>query len=522
VPRFTRPLAAGVAAWLLVGMSPASADDSAPDPQAAQDAAVVQGLPAGEVLPVPAEDVTNTDTSLRTTANEVTVLVTDGSGSPTVTKLRADSPAAAAELVAHLDEQPGVVAAPTTRLRAMEGITPEPLEPSQWNLPMVGAREAWAVSQGAGIIVAVIDTGLDAAHPDLAGRVLPEIDLLPEVTPAPEQNGHGTRVASLIAGSLNVVGMAGVAPQATILPVSALDPAGYGDSATVARGIIAAADSGARVINLSLGGPDQDPVLDQACAYAFARGSVVVAAGGNSYLTGNQVQYPAASPNVLAVASVDRSGNPSGFSNTGPHIDLAAPGEGVLAAIPGASFTEESGTSFAAPHVSAAVALVLSANPALSSAEAASLVQMTAADDISGNGRDDQLGQGILRADRAVAAAVVTPSSGLPANARVRLKAFNALGEPGRRGQATTFTVQVQARYPDGVWRGDPVPALVRFEFRPSGSKRYRQVAVVASGGDGRATLQAIPPRSGKWRARVQQPNGRWSMSGADFLKVRR
>ena len=105
--------------------------------------------------------------------------------------------------------------------------------------------------------------------------------------------------------------MAGVAPQATILPISALDPAGYGDSSTVARGIIAAADAGARVINLSLGGPDRDPVLDEACAYAFAKGAVVVAAGGNSYLTGNQVQYPAASPNVLAVASVDRTGNPS-------------------------------------------------------------------------------------------------------------------------------------------------------------------------------------------------------------------
>jgi subtilisin family serine protease len=329
-------------------------------------------------------------------------------------------------------------------------------------------------------------------------------------------------VASIIAGSLNKVGMAGVAPQATILPVSALDPAGYGDSSTVARGIIAAADAGARVINLSLGGPDKDPVLDQACAYAFAKGSVVVAAGGNSYLTGNRVQYPAGSPNVLAVASVDRTGNPSGFSNTGPHIDIAAPGEGVLAAIPGAGYDVESGTSFAAPHVAAALALVLSANPALNAAEASSVVQMTAADDISGNGRDDQLGQGIVRADRAVATAVTMTSSGLQANARVRLRGFNALREPGRRGMASAFTVQVQARYPDKVWRGDPVLTAVRFEFRPSGSKKFRQVAVVASGADGWATLTAVPPRSGSWRARIQQPSGRWSVSGSDFLKVRR
>ena len=520
--RFTRPLIAGVAAVALIaGTPPASADDSvAPSQQVVDPAAA--SLPVADPLPVPAVDVTDTDASLRSTRNEVSVLVDTGSGPPTVTKLRADSPAQAAQLAANLDAQPGVVAARTTGLRAFEGINPEPLAPSQWNLPMVGATDAWAASQGAGVIVAVIDTGVDAAHPDLAGRVLPEIDLLPEVTPAPEQNGHGTRVASIIAGSLNAVGMAGVAPQATILPISALDPAGYGDSSTVARGIIAAADNGARVINLSLGGPDKDPVLDQACAYAFAKGSVVVAAGGNSYSTGNQVQYPAASPNVLAVASVDRTGNPSGFSNTGPHIDIAAPGEGVLAALPGSAYDEESGTSFAAPHVAAAVALVLSANPGLNAAEAASVVQMTAADDISGNGRDDQLGQGIVRADRAVAAAVTMTSTGLPANSRVRLRGFNALGEPGRRGITSAFTVQVQARYPDKIWRGDPVPTLVRFEFRPSGSKKYRQVAVVASGADGRATLQAVPPRSGRWRARVQQPNGRWSASGSDFLKVRR
>lgn len=522
MPRFIRPLVAGAAALSLVGgISPASADDTVPEPGSVLEAET-SGLPHDITLPVSAQEVTDTDTNLRSTRNEVSVVVDDGSGTPTVTKLRAETPDDAAVLAAELDAQPGVVAAPTTRLRTFEAVNPEPLAPSQWSLSMVGATDAWAVSQGAGVIVAVIDTGVDATHPDLAGRVLGEIDMLPEVTPEPEQNGHGTRVASIIAGSLNAVGMAGVAPQATILPVSALDPAGYGDSSTVARAIIAAADAGARVINLSLGGPDKDPVLDQACAYAFAKGAVVVAAAGNSYLTGNQVQYPAASPNVLAVASVDRTGNPSGFSNTGPHIDIAAPGEAVLAALPGAGYNEESGTSFAAPHVAAAAALVLSANPGLSAAEASAVVQMTAADDISGNGRDDQLGQGIVRADRAVASAATMIASGLAADAKVRLRGFNALREPGRRGRATTFTVQVQARYADGAWRANPVSIPVRFEFRPSGSKKYRSVAVVATGADGRATLQSIPPRSGKWRARVQQADGRWTRSGTDYLKVRR
>lgn len=515
MPRSPRPVvAAVVAAGLLLPGSPAQAGDSpAPAPAEA-------GIDLS-VLPVEAIDVTRTDTSLRSTVSEVTVLVRDGDGPPTVSKLRAESPAQAAELAAHLDEQPGVVAAPTTRLRAL-GVNSEPMAPDQWNLPMVGAPEAWDVTQGAGVTVAVVDTGLDATHPDLAGRVLPEIDLLPEVTPLPEQNAHGTRVASLIAGALNAVGMAGVAPQATILPVAALDPSGVGDSSTVAAAIIAAADAGARVINLSLGGPDRDPVLDQACAYAYAKGAVLVAAAGNSFQFGNQVQYPAASPDVVAVASVDATGTPSAFSNTGPYIDIAAPGQDVVAAVPYAGYDWQSGTSFATPHVAAAAALVAAANPALSAAQIVSAVTMTAQDDPSGNGRDDQLGYGTVRADRAVAAAVSMQAAGLPSGARLRLRGLDALPEPGRRGEVTTVRVVVQARFPDRAWRSDPLPALVKFEFRPAGSRKYRQQGVVASGPDGVAVLQVPATRSGTWRAKVLQPTGKWSVSHVDRVRVRR
>lgn len=537
MPRFMRPLIAGVAAaGLLLGAAPVVAEEALPAPDVAVNPDVAAdsgdsgeavdsvdlGLTDEVAVPVEVEDVTQTDDNLRSTRNEVTVLVDDGAGSPTVTKLRTDSPADAEELADALAEEPGVVAARTSRLRAFVAVNAEPLAPSQWNLPLVGVPAAWDVTQGAGVTVAVIDTGVDGTHPDLVGHVLPEIDLLPEVQPLPEQNGHGTRVASIIAAAVNNIGIAGVAPQASILPVSALDPLGYGDSSTVATAIIAATDAGARVINLSLGGPDRDPVLDAACAYAFAKGAVIVAAGGNSYLAGNRVQYPAASPNVLAVASVNSTGTPSGFSNTGPHIDLAAPGEGILGAIPGAAYDLESGTSFAAPHVAATVALVMAANPQLSSAEVASLVQLTAADDLSGNGRDDQLGYGIVRADRAVQAALIMTASGLPSDAKLKLRRLNAKPEPARRGKVSTFTTQVKARFPDGSWRADPIPALVQFEFKRAGNRKYRPVAVVASGVDGYATLEAVPFTSGRWRARVQLPSGHWKKSRPDFLRVRR
>jgi type VII secretion-associated serine protease mycosin len=518
VPRSIRPLIAGVAAMsLLLGAPPATADETT-SPDLPTTMSAVEGVE----LPASTEDVTTTDTSLRSTSREVTVLMDQGSASPTVHKLRTETSAQAEQLAAELSQQPGVVAAPTTRLRAFEVTNTEPMAPSQWNLPMVGVPAAWQVAQGAGVVVAIIDTGVDATHPDLVGRVLTEIDLLPAVTPLPEQNGHGTRIAGIIAAGLNDLGTAGVAPQASILPVSALDPAGYGDSSTVARAIIAAADAGARVINLSLGGPDRDPVLDQACAYAFQKGAVVVAAGGNSYADGNAVQYPAASPKVIAVASVDRTGTPSAFSNTGSHIDIAAPGEGILAPYPAKSYNTESGTSFAAPHVSATAALVLSANPRLTATQVSDLVIRTAQDDISGNGRDDQLGQGVVRADRAVQAARALSVTPPPANAKLRLRAFDAAPEPARRGRPTTVAVTVQARYPNKVWRAMPTPTLVTFEFKRAGRKKYRAMAVVASGADGRAVMQAMARHSGRWRAKVQQPNGRWTVSKADVLKVRR
>ncbi|MGB8022472.1 MAG: S8 family serine peptidase [Candidatus Nanopelagicales bacterium] len=515
--RILRPVVAGLAATgLLLGPVPAMADDA---PGTAPDHELVTAVI--EDLPVPATDVTTTDGNLRTTSNEVAVISDDGQGSPTVVKLRAETPAEAEELARKLDRRPGVVAVPNARVRAFGLLQSEPLGSQQWNMGMVGAPTAWATAKGAGVKVAVIDTGVDATHPDLAGRVLPEIDLIPDAEPGPDLLGHGTRVATLIAGGLTGVGMAGVAPQATILPVAALDPIGYGDTSTVARAIIAAADAGARVINMSLGGPDRDAVLDRACAYAHSKGATLVAAVGNSYEDGNEVQYPAASPHVLGVASVDSTGTPSEFSNTGSYVDLAAPGQSILAGMPGGGFSVETGTSFAAPHVSGVLALMASANPALTATDLTTFVQLTAKDDVSADGRDDQIGFGIVRADRAVAAAKAAKTAP-KRSARLRLLRVNASPEPLRRGRVATVAVKVLVRYPDGSWRANPMPATVRFEFKSTKSSRYRVVGLVGSRPGGWAKILATPKSSGKWRAKVLQSDGTWSVSKVDRLKVRR
>lgn len=521
---FTRPIVTGIAgiatASLLIGGGPVVADEAGARTTAAEVDPTDVGLAPGDELPVAVTDITDSDDNLRSTRNEVTVLVTDADGGPTITKLLAESAQDAAELADVLDEQPGVVAAATTPLRALGAVNSEPLAGSQWNLPMVGIPGAWDIARGAGVTVAVVDSGVDASHPELVGRVLPEIDLLPDVDALPEQTGHGTRIASLIAAAVDGAGMAGVAPGARILPVSALNPGGFGDSATVAAAIIEAADAGARVINLSLGGPDRDPVLDEACRYAHARGAVVVAAGGNSYAHGNKVQYPAASPYVLAVASVDSAGTPSAFSNTGSHIDIAAPGEGILAAMPVSTFNYESGTSFSAPHVAGALAVVLSANPKLSASDAAALVKLSAADDVSRDGRDPQTGFGVVRADRAAQATATMKAARLTHNAELRLTRLNAKPEPGKVGRRSTFKVTVEARYPDGQWRNSPIPTAVRIQFKRTGRTKYVTKAVVSSGTTGAAVLRMQPPASGRWRARVKQASGEWTKSRIDYLKV--
>lgn len=506
-----------VTVGLMAGPTPALAGSSQEHGAAADVLELVEDLGAS------AQDVTDDDGSLRGTADEVVVMTTGADGSPEVTKLRAGSALGAEQLAEQLDRHPDVIAAPNSRLSAFGLLDTEPLAGRQWNLGLVAAPVAWATSQGAGVVVAVVDTRIDASHPDLADRMLRGIDLLPQATAAgSDTNGHGTAVASIIAAGLNGWGMAGVAPRARILPITALDPAGFGDTATVARGIIAAADAGARVINLSLGGPDRDPVLEKAVAYAWSKGVVLVAAVGNSRHLGNPVQYPAATGNVLGVGSVDRTGAASYFSNTGAHVDLVAPGEEVIAAMPDGGFDPVSGTSFAAPHVSAALALVAAANPGLTAAELVRVVELAAQDDPSGNGRDPQFGRGIVRPDRAVVAA---RTAGAPAAApvapRLRLVSLDARPEPLKRGRVATVRVKVQARRADGAWRIDRRPTLVRFEYRAIGSRTFRAVAKSTTI-DGWATVRVRPWSSGSWRAYIRQVDGTWSRSGADYLPVRR
>jgi subtilisin family serine protease len=233
---------------------------------------------------------------------------------------------------------------------------------------------AWSASTGAGVTVAVVDTGVNATG-DLAGAVLPGVNLVGGADER-DDNGHGTEVASVLAGRANNgLGSVGVCWSCNILPVKALGANGSGLTSTVAAGVVWAADHGARVINLSLGGTQSDQTLASAVAYAQGKGAVVVAAAGNGSST--SLDFPAAYPGVVAVAGSDPADVRYGFSNYGGGVSLAAPGCALAQNLAGA-FATACGTSISTPFVSGVAALAFSLAPAATAAQVTQALTVTA------------------------------------------------------------------------------------------------------------------------------------------------
>jgi Subtilase family len=279
-------------------------------------------------------------------------------------------------------------------------VATDPLVPTEWWRSVIGADVF--DPPGPGKPVTVVDSGLDVTHPEFASR--PNTILMNKQTTTDEEEDHGTEVSSIIAAPNNGVGIIGVYPEAMLREWDA-SPFGILNEGAAIQGIAAAARAGPGVINLSFGGEEDDPLLQDAVDLAYRLGSLVVAAAGNEGTEGSPKGYPAAYPHVLTVGATNESGRVASFSTIGPTVDLVAPGVNMPVAEPlaqeASGYLDVPGTSFSAPLVAGAAAWVWTIRPDLDNTQLFELMRSSATD-IGPPGFDDASGYGLLDIPRAL------------------------------------------------------------------------------------------------------------------------
>ncbi len=281
-------------------------------------------------------------------------------------------------------------------------VTPnDPSYSSQWALTSIHAAAAWNVTTGvAAIVVAILDTGIELTHPDLTSKVTAGYDFVNGDADPADDHGHGTHVAGIVSAATdNGAGIAGVSWGSRLMPVKVINASGEGSYSDVLDGVIFAADSGARVLNFSIGGYAYSQILADAIEYAHSKGAVLLAAAGND--GSSDPIYPAALPEVIAVSATDSADRIWPSSNHARHIKLSAPGVDVISTGRGSSYTQATGTSASSAHAAGVAALICSQDPGLSNTQVEQILCLTA-DDLGEKGLDPVFGFGRLNAAKAV------------------------------------------------------------------------------------------------------------------------
>jgi subtilisin family serine protease len=320
------------------------------------------------------------------------------------------------DVVRELEADGSVRSAQPNYTYSTQAAAPAPAE-DQYAVAKLHVAEAQALSHGDNVRVAVVDSGIDVSHPELAGDIEATFDTLGTNE---KPHAHGTAVASLIVGHLR---LRGVAPAARILAVRSFSANTDNDGTTgttfnILKGLDWAISQHVNIINMSFAGPP-DPATSRLLAGAVDKGIVLIAAAGNSGPR-SPPMFPADDPSVIAVAATDDHDHLFKRSTPGPNIAVAAPGVDIVVAVPNAGYDVMTGTSFAAPLVSGVAALMLARNPQLDPKAIRTLLQSTA-HDLGSPGRDDQYGAGLVDAERAVTAAdpkTVKATTTIPAAAR--------------------------------------------------------------------------------------------------------
>ncbi|MFN8496275.1 MAG: S8 family serine peptidase [Anaerolineae bacterium] len=323
--------------------------------------------------------------------------------------------------LATLQADPGIAFAerdPVVRLSSRSGAWQpnDPFFKDQWGLVRTGIPAAWDLTRGSpDVVIAVLDTGVDAAHEDLRGQLVAGYDFVHNTRTPDDDNGHGTHVTGIIAAAANNgVGISGVAPGSRVMPIKVMSALGNGSHFVIAQGIEYALANNARVLNLSMGGDTPSQTLKQAIDHAWQAGALVVAAAGNDNT--DKPSYPAAWPNVISVGALNTDDTRAPFSNYGPTISLVAPGVAILSTLPDNRYEAWPGTSMAAPFVSGVAALLWSRNATLTNAQVhdrlINTTERLGASIYDPSGHNAEFGYGLVNAAQAVGLDIALPTPG--------------------------------------------------------------------------------------------------------------
>ncbi len=293
--------------------------------------------------------------------------------------------------VEKLDGLPGIEFWEVNGTYEIFDVPNDPFFSGQQNLPQIQAVEGWQFSKGCpDVVIAVLDTGIAQRHDDLVGKVIHHKNFSNSTWPY-DRHGHGTHVAGIASAVTdNLLGIAGVNWYSSLMSVKVMNDHGTGTWDWIASGIVYAADNGADVINMSLGGRSDSLAVRQACDYAYENNVVVVASAGNDP---SWVGYPAKHDSVIAVGAVRPDDTRAGFSAIGDEVELTAPGTEIYGTYHNHTYSRKSGTSMAAPHVAALAALVIAMNEELTAEEVRALM-IEGVDDLGPPGRDREYGYG--------------------------------------------------------------------------------------------------------------------------------
>lgn len=279
---------------------------------------------------------------------------------------------------------------------------------NQWHTARLNAPAAWDVAQGDGVTIAILDSGVDGTHPDLAAQMVAGRNVIGNNADTSDVQGHGTAVAGVAAATLNnSAGFAGLAGRAKIMPVRIANADLWADASVVAAAITWAADHGARLASISYSGMAGNATVLAAADYMRGKGGLVVVAAGN----GGRDEGMAATAKLIPVSATDRDDALAAWSSWGSYVAVAAPGLDIACTMRGGAYGWCWGTSMSTPLVAATLALMMAARPTLANTQIESLLYATALD-LGGAGRDKQFGHGRVDADAAVrAAAGATPTT---------------------------------------------------------------------------------------------------------------